>query len=355
MNPEDIERRLSDAFTSQAYEAVGDHTPVPALNLDRPAERSKRPVTRILAPLATAAAIAAVAVGIAAHQNNNNTAGRPATGRGTSPTLSSSIVPLARQIAVKVMAPTTATVGVGMPVVAYFSQAVADGRSLQRATKVEVDGKPVEADWYFTPSTLAGYRLEGHLRMQNYWPAHAKIAVSVPVTGLSAGNGLVYADGFSLRFATGAATIAQVFDAKHQIAITEDGKFFGSFPVSLGASSTPTLKGVKVIMQKGESVCMSGPSYHECGVKYTQRLTTSGEYLLAAPWNTSNIKTGIDSSNGCTNLTTADAARLYSILEVGDVVEYPDASGSTMNVSDGIGDWNVPWKTWLTGGLVPTH
>ena len=40
---------------------------------------------------------------------------------------------------------------------------------------------------------------------------------------------------------------------------------------------------MKVVMEKGDNICMSGPGYHECNIKYTQRLTYSGEYLHAAP------------------------------------------------------------------------
>ena len=56
---------------------------------------------------------------------------------------------------------------------------------------------------------------------------------------------------------------------------------------------------------------MRGPGYDERGIKYTQRLTYSGEYLHAAPWNIANIEHGVDSSNGCTNLLPTDAQQLY--------------------------------------------
>ena len=128
----------------------------------------------------------------------------------------------------------------------------------------------------------------------------------------------------------------------------------GSFPTSLGASNTPTQRGIKVIMEKGLSICMSGPGYSECGVKYTQRLTYGGEYLHQAEWNIRNINNGVDSSNGCTNLLPSDAERLYHFLRVGDVVQYPNANGKHMQLGMGYGDWNVSWGDWQTGGLVST-
>jgi lipoprotein-anchoring transpeptidase ErfK/SrfK len=110
-----------------------------------------------------------------------------------------------------------------------------------------------------------------------------------------------------------------------------------------------------VIMEKGRSICMRGPGYYECGIKYTQRLTYGGEYLHSAPWNVSNISSGRDSSNGCTNLLPADAQKLYGFLGVGDVVRYPNADGPVMSLGSGYGDWNVPWSQWRTGGIVRTR
>jgi L,D-transpeptidase catalytic domain len=90
-------------------------------------------------------------------------------------------------------------------------------------------------------------------------------------------------------------------------------------------------------------------------VKWTQRLTYDGEYLHSAPWNTYNIDHGVDSSNGCTNLHDADAKKLYDFLEIGDVVNYPNASGPRMTLGEGYGDWNLSWQQWQTGGMYRTH
>jgi lipoprotein-anchoring transpeptidase ErfK/SrfK len=245
--------------------------------------------------------------------------------------------------------------GVGMPVIAFFSKKIKSGAALQDATKVTVDGKEITGAWFFEYSSYyKGYPIEAHWRPQDYWPAHSKVHVSIPTKGLSAGGNLAYDDSLTLDFYIGPKNVAIVNDATHRITVTSDGRKKYDFPVSLGATDTPTKRGIKVIMEKGVSICMSGPGYSECGVKFTQRLTYDGEYLHAAPWNTANIDNGVDSSNGCTNLHDADAETLYHFLEVGDVVEYPNASGPAMQLGEGYGDWNVDWNTWLTGGLVST-
>jgi lipoprotein-anchoring transpeptidase ErfK/SrfK len=245
--------------------------------------------------------------------------------------------------------------GVGIPVIAYFSKQLSDARPFSDATKVTVNGAPVKGAWYFEHSSAdKKYPVEAHYRLQNYWPAHSQVHVDLPVKGLSAGGNMAFDDSLTSDFGIGAANISTVDDSTHKITVTSDGKPIGSFPVSLGAADTPTRSGVKVIMEKGASICMHGPGYSECGVKYTQRLTYDGEYLHAAPWNLGNIGRA-DSSNGCTNMTTADAQKLYGILIIGDVVLYPNANGGKMQLGQGYGDWNVPWTQWQTGGLVRTR
>jgi lipoprotein-anchoring transpeptidase ErfK/SrfK len=355
---DDIERRLRDAFDVRARAAVGDaaRPPVPRY-LERPPRRR----VHLLAPLAAAAAVL-VAVGgsmLAVRATDDHRAHRPAaalTRRPATPPASGTAAGRAGAAPVRIRLGTAGerTYGVGMPVVAYFSRTFTTAAPLSEATSVTVDGKPVQAAWYFEHSSVAGYPIEGHLRMRTYWPAHASIRVTLATDGVPAGRGLAFVQDASLTFRTGARTVAVVDDAKHHMVVTEDGKPLGAFPVSLGAQSTPTFRGVKVIMDKRDSVCLTGPGFSDCGVKYAQQMTYSGEYLHAAPWNVENIKRGVDSSNGCTNLLPGDAQRLYTVLKVGDVIDYPDASGSTMPMHDGFADWNVPWRVWVKGGLVPS-
>lgn len=246
-------------------------------------------------------------------------------------------------------------VGVGMPIIAYLSHSIKDAKAFNAATKVTINGQPATGSWFFEyKSGLPGKPIEADWRTEQYWPGHAQIHMDLPVKGLSGGTGYVFDDSLTLDFATGPANIVTVDAFTHKLTVVSDKVPWGTFPVSLGASDTRTSHGVKVIMEKGASICMSGPGYHECGIKYTQRLTYGGEYLHAAPWNVHNIMAGRDSSNGCTNLLTADAKKLYDFLEIGDVVNFPNANGKHMELGDGYGDWNVPWGQWLTGGLFPT-
>jgi len=247
--------------------------------------------------------------------------------------------------------------GVGMPVIAFFSKKIKSAKALQDATKVTVNGRPEAGAWYFEYSSYyKGYPIEGHWRPEHYWHPHSRVHVDIPAKGLSAGGDLAFDDSLTLDFSIGAKNIAVVDNVSHHIVVTSDGRKKFDFPVSLGATSTPTRHGIKVIMEKLPTVCMHdiAGSYYECGIKEDQRLTYDGEYLHSAPWNISNIDNGVNSSNGCTNLRPDDATTLYHFLEVGDVVVYPNANGKAMQIGDGYGDWNVDWNVWQTGGLVST-
>jgi hypothetical protein len=178
-----------------------------------------------------------------------------------------------KPVHIKLLNADGSTYGVGMPVIAFFSRKITSGKALQDATTATVNGKSVKGAWYFETSAGGNGPIEAHYRLQDYWPAHSKIHIGIPSKGLSAGKGLSYNDSLTLDFNTGARHVSTVDDASHRITVTSDGKKFGTFPVSLGASNTPTRRGTKVIMEKGASICMHGPGYSECGVKDTQRLT----------------------------------------------------------------------------------
>ena len=256
---------------------------------------------------------------------------------------------------IKTLNEDSATYGIGMPVIFFFNHTIRSAKALQDAIKVTANGQPVAGALYFeTSSYYRGYPIEAHWRPKDFWPANSQIHMDIPAKGLSGGGNFQFDDSLTLDFSIGASHILTVDDSTHKLTVMSDGKLWGTFPVSLGASDTPTKSGIKVIMEKGRDISMRGPGYFDPHVKYTQRLTYGGEYLHSAPWNVTNIDNGVDSSNGCTNLLPADAIKLYNFLGVGDVVQYPNANGGRMQLGDGYGDWNLTWAQWQTGGLVPT-
>jgi lipoprotein-anchoring transpeptidase ErfK/SrfK len=252
-----------------------------------------------------------------------------------------------------------------MPVVLYFSPTPTDSTEFTKAATVTVNGAPANGKWYWE-YPYQGQPIQAHYRMQTPWPAHATIEIKLPIGGLSAGKGLVY-DGAlsSVTFQTGDAHVSTVNASALTLTVTDNGHVVKTVPVSLGAATTPTYNGTKVVMQKGEdvpgtttlrpngTVLMSGPGYSGDPVPWSVRITASGEYIHAAGWNT---HIGVRStSNGCTNLKPADGQWFYQFAVVGDLVTYVGTTGTKMNPLDGLGDWNIPWGTWEQGGLLLNH
>ncbi|HZC72164.1 MAG TPA: L,D-transpeptidase [Jatrophihabitans sp.] len=261
-----------------------------------------------------------------------------------------------------------AVYGIGMPIVLFFSPRPTNSTAFTKAVKVTVNGHPVNGAWFWeqpTADEVHSHTIEAHYRTQQYWPAHSHVHVKIPIGGLSAGKNLVYDNRLtSLDFHIGAAHISTVNAATHRMRVTSDGHFVKSIKVSLGAAATPTYSGTKVVMQKGEdtpgtnklrpqgAVRMQGPGYDEI-VDWSVRITRSGEYIHAAPWN--GLIGQTSTSNGCTNLFTDAAKWYYSFARVGDVAIYPHTDGKPMPSWDGFGDWNVSWPQWQQGGLLLNH
>jgi lipoprotein-anchoring transpeptidase ErfK/SrfK len=351
---DDIERRLAAAFDARAREAFDDRTPPPAPRYATET-RPPRRLVRVLAPLAAAAAVAAIVAGVVTVAHSSSSGGDHPAAAPSTTAAATSVAPATTPVHISLLNADGDQYGVGMPVIAYFSKRITDARGLQKATTVTVNGAKADGAWYFEPSKAGNGPIEGHLRLPSYWPAHAHVHVGIAAKHVSGGGDLAFDNDLSLDFTTGARNIAVVNDSTHTMSVFTDGKQLFDFPVSLGAKRSPTSSGTKVIMEKGVNVCMKGTGYDECGIKYTQRLTYGGEFLHAAPWNVQHIQTGVDSSNGCTNLMPTDARRLYDTLRVGDVVQYPKTDGAPMTLGAGYGDWNVHWVTWLTGGAVRTR
>lgn len=392
MNDDELAQLLGTSLDAQARASVPDAAPVPPPRFartagpteltdltelgqlgeltdprglspaapDEPVGHRARRLALVAAPLLAAAAVVGVVLGVVLpaggrHPAARATASRAPAAQAASSTGSAPLPGSGRPVRIRVLNAPGATVGVGMPVQALFTARFVDARQLSRATTVTVNGTRVDGAWYFGPATgHPGYALEGHLRPQGFWPAHATVHVSIAAHGVTGGPGYVFANGLTLNFRTGAANIATVDDRTHRLTLVSDGRVVARYPVSLGMQATPTLRGTKVVMSKGNAICLTGPGYHECGIKYTQRLTDSGEYLVSAPWHEWAIGR-TDVSTGCTDLRPADARALFAALRVGDVVDFPNATGAQVRFGDGFGDWDVPWSTWLTGGAVRTQ
>jgi lipoprotein-anchoring transpeptidase ErfK/SrfK len=247
------------------------------------------------------------------------------------------------------------TYGIGMPIIAQFSKKVTDAHAFNKAVTVTVNGKPADGAWFWVASS-AGYAMEAHYRPRDFWPAHSKIQMIMPLKGIGAGKGLAFDDSLTLSINIGAAHVSTVNGTNEKMTVTSDGQPVKTMPVSLGQASTPTYLGTKVVMaKKNPQHMVSAPGEanpYALDVPWSVRLTNSGEFVHAAAWNTGNIGSR-STSHGCTNLTVADAQWFYNFSVIGDVVQYTNTgTNNTMPSWDGFGDWNVSWTDWQEGNLL---
>jgi lipoprotein-anchoring transpeptidase ErfK/SrfK len=247
-----------------------------------------------------------------------------------------------------------ATYGVAMPIIIYFNKKITDATAFAKAATVKVNGASAKGAWYFETSPAPNV-YEAHYRPQHFWPANSAIAVDLPMKGLSAGANLAYDDSLTLNYQIGDDHETIVDGNSETMTVTDNGVQKFKFPVSLGKAKTPSYIGTKVVMEKDAVQHMVGTpdDPYSLNVPWSVRLTNSGEFIHSAPWNTANIGRH-STSNGCTNLATANALAYFNFAQIGDPAIYSNTGGPVMPTWDGYGDWNVPWSAWQAGGLFNT-
>ena len=240
------------------------------------------------------------------------------------------------------------TVGVGMPVIVKFDLPVHNRALFER--KMRVESTPaVEGSW----SWISDY--EVHYRPKSYWPAGTKVKVVLGVNSLPAGNGVYGQKDQNVSFTIGRSVVSTVNIATHRLTVDIDGKVAKVIPVTTGDATHQTRSGTKVIMEKFSSVDMDAAStgidstdpgyYNIKDVRWAMRVTNSGEFLHAAPWSIGS-QGYANVSHGCTGMTTANAAWLFSQSKRGDVVKFT-GSNRAMEPGNGYTDWNLSWDDWV--------
>ncbi|MCL3818428.1 L,D-transpeptidase [Aeromicrobium wangtongii] len=245
------------------------------------------------------------------------------------------------------------TVGVGMPVIVTFDLPVKNRALFEKHMKVSTDNG-VTGSWTWFSDR------EAHFRPEQYWPARTKVNVRLNLNSLPAGGGIYGQQDQDVSFEVGQKVVSTVDIGKHRLTYTVDDKKVRTIPVTTGDDSHRTRQGIKVIMEKFAAVDMDAattgvdsedPGYYNLSdVQWAMRLTTSGEFMHAAPWSVSS-QGNANVSHGCTGMSTTDAKWLYDRSRRGDVVEYVD-SPRPLEDRNGWTDWNVPWTTWTAGSAL---
>lgn len=246
------------------------------------------------------------------------------------------------------------TVGVGMPVVVSFDVPVTDRAAFEE--HMEVESTPAQpGTWHWISDT------EAHWRPRSYWKPGTEVSVDVDVNGVDAGGGVWGQHDREIDFTVGDAHVYKVDARTHQMRVFSNGDLLRTIPITTGKAGFETRNGVKVIIEKHDVKRMnsetvgipagSAEAYDIDDVQWAMRLTYSGEFIHAAPWSTGS-QGQANVSHGCTGMSTADAAWLYAMTRRGDVVETVGTNGDDMTLTNGYGDWNVPFSEYREGSAL---
>ena len=245
------------------------------------------------------------------------------------------------------------TVGVAQPLSIVFDHPVKNRAAVEKALKVSTSND-TEGSWGWLVDHSGRDRVDW--RPKDYWKSGTRITLDADLNGVDSGpSGGWFVRDYATTFTVGSSQVVEVDLDRHRLALKRDGRTVMDVPMSAGTpgGDKASWRGTAVLMAKEGTINMNsetvglGDAYDKM-VDFSMRLTWSGMYAHAAPWNAAYFGVA-NRSSGCVGMSDADAASLYRQVRVGDPFEITgaDAKG-TVAEGNGYGAWNVSWAGWRT-------
>ncbi|MFC8507495.1 Ig-like domain-containing protein [Streptomyces sp. NPDC057411] len=242
------------------------------------------------------------------------------------------------------------TVGIAQPLSIVFDRPVTNKADVEKQLKVTTSNG-TEGSWGWLTDYSGKDRVDW--RPKQYWKPGTKVTLDATLNGTDSGDGWFvrdYRTGFTV---SAQAQVVKVdLDAK-KLSVVRDGRTVRTIPVSGGTpgGDKRSWRGTAVLMAKEGTINMNsetvglGDAYDKM-VDYSMRLTWSGMYTHAAPWNARYFGR-VNHSSGCIGMSTENAASFYASVRVGDPFEITgeDTKGVVAE-GNGYGAWNVSWPAW---------
>ncbi|MGW0116940.1 Ig-like domain-containing protein [Streptomyces sp. NPDC003327] len=271
-------------------------------------------------------------------------------GGGESTTRSSFRTPEAERVNELTLAPgKNTTVGIGHPLSVVFDRPVTRKADVERQLKVTTSNG-TEGSWGWVKDWSGRDRADW--RPRAYWKPGTKVTLEADLNGTDSGDGWFVRD-YRTGFTVGDAQVVRVDLDRKRLSVVRDGRTVRTIPVSGGTpgGDKRSWRGTAVLMAKEGTINMNsetvglGDAYDKM-VDYSMRLTWSGMYAHAAPWNAAHFGRA-NRSSGCIGMSDADAASFYASVRVGDPFEITgtDTKG-TVAEGNGYGAWNLSWEQW---------
>ncbi|MFE9857429.1 Ig-like domain-containing protein [Streptomyces sp. NPDC005780] len=245
------------------------------------------------------------------------------------------------------------TVGIAQPLSIVFDHPVKNRAAVEKALKVSTSND-TEGSWGWLVDYSGRDRVDW--RPKEYWKSGTRITLDAELNGVDSGSsGGWFVRDYATTFTVGSSQVVKVDLDHHRLALKRDGRTVMDVPMSAGTpgGDRASWRGTAVLMAKEGTINMNsetvglGDAYDKM-VDFSMRLTWSGMYAHAAPWNAAYFGVA-NHSSGCVGMSDADAASLYRQARVGDPFEITgaDAKG-TVAEGNGYGAWNVSWSDWRT-------
>ena len=253
---------------------------------------------------------------------------------------------------------TGGTYGAGQPVIVAFSEPVKNKAAAEKAIVINT-APDVPGKFHWVSSSIV------HWRPAKYWAKGTTIKVSVNALGVHFGNGVYGSSNAKTHFTIGRTLRAVCDNTTHRTKVYIDGKMVRDMACSTGRGGYTkgangqqihfwTQSGPHVVLSKEMTHSMSSASYGLTDKKnpyyyapedvhWCTRISYSGEFLHAAPWNHALGVANI--SHGCVNLSVADAQWVYKNFIIGDIVEV-NHTPKPLPITDGLGDWTVSYDRY---------
>ncbi|WP_443049075.1 Ig-like domain-containing protein [Streptomyces sp. NBC_00316] len=243
------------------------------------------------------------------------------------------------------------TVGIAQPLSIVFDNPVKDKAAVERGLKVTTSNN-TEGSWGWLQDYSGKDRIDW--RPKEYWKPGTRVTLDAELNGIDSGQaGGWFVRDYATTFSIGRDQVVEVDLDRHRLALRRDGQTIMDVPMSAGTpgGEKASWRGTAVLMAKEGTINMRsetvglGDAYDKM-VDSSMRLTWSGMYAHAAPWNAAYFGVA-NHSSGCVGMSDANAAELYRKAQVGDPFEISgaDAKG-TVAEGNGYGAWNVSWSDW---------
>ncbi|MFE1441406.1 Ig-like domain-containing protein [Streptomyces sp. NPDC058739] len=245
---------------------------------------------------------------------------------------------------------TGTTVGVAQPLSLVFDNPVKNRAEVEKQLKVTTsDG--TEGSWGWIRDWSGRDRVDW--RPRTYWKPGSEVTLNAELNGTDSGDGGWFVRDYTTTFTVGARQIVRVDLDKHRLTLVRDGRTVRTLPVSGGTpgGDKRSWRGTAVLMAKEGTINMNsetvglGDAYDKM-VDHSMRLTWSGMYAHAAPWNARYFGNA-NRSSGCIGMSDADAAWFYEQVRPGDPFEITGAdTKGVVEPGNGFGEWNLSWADW---------